>query len=149
MSQLRQWPFLWDADYKTDTYMKCVCILQWTGRNWQTTHCVIETSKEVRVSIVETPYICTYDYIQSYWVHLTCMHMCPRCCTSILKIFKSLPNYLHRVTFYNKLRKEFGKIFRSYPEVLCKFGEISFQDYVLKIHAHVLPRWSSLRNKEG
>ena len=31
---------------------------------------------------------------------------------------------------YHKLRKTFGKFFRSYSELLYKFGEISFQDYV-------------------
>ena len=50
---------------------------------------------------------------------------------SILKIFKSLQNFWHRVTDnYHKLRKTFGKFFRSYSELLIKFGEISFQDYV-------------------
>ena len=29
-------------------------------------------------------------------------------------------------------RKEFGKFFRLYSELLSKFGDISFQEYVLK-----------------
>ena len=33
---------------------------------------------------------------------------------------------------YHKLRKTFRKIFRSYCELLFKFGEISFQENVLK-----------------
>ena len=31
---------------------------------------------------------------------------------------------------YHKLRKTFGKFFRSYSELLSKFGDISFQEYV-------------------
>ena len=31
---------------------------------------------------------------------------------------------------YHKLRKTLGKFFSSYPELLSKFGAISFQDYV-------------------
>ena len=37
---------------------------------------------------------------------------------------------------YHKLRKTFGKFFRSYSELLSKFGEISFQDYVSQGIAH-------------
>ena len=36
----------------------------------------------------------------------------------------------------HKLRKTFGKFFRSYSELLSKFGEISFQDYVSQGIAH-------------
>ena len=31
---------------------------------------------------------------------------------------------------YHKLRKTFGKCFRSYSDLLSKFGEISFQEYI-------------------
>ena len=33
---------------------------------------------------------------------------------------------------YHKLRRTFGKLFRSYSELLSKFGAISFQEYVPK-----------------
>ena len=33
---------------------------------------------------------------------------------------------------YHKLRKTFGKFFKSYSDLLSKFGEISFQKYVTK-----------------
>ena len=33
---------------------------------------------------------------------------------------------------YHKLRKTFGKFFRSYSELLSKFGDISFQEYLSK-----------------
>ena len=37
---------------------------------------------------------------------------------------------------YHNLRKAFGKFFRSYSELLSKFGAISFQEYVSKGIAH-------------
>ena len=52
--------------------------------------------------------------------------------------FKCTVRYIHRLLFilkpqgyrHHKLRKTFGKFFRSYSELLSKVGEISFQDYV-------------------
>ena len=63
------------------------------------------------------------DVVQAFWI-------------IILKIFKSLltQGYRHR-----KLRKTIGKFFRSYSELLSKFGEISFHVYFLK---ESLPRSS-------
>ena len=37
---------------------------------------------------------------------------------------------------YHKLRKTFGKFFRSYSDLLSKFGEISFQEYVSEGISH-------------
>ena len=37
---------------------------------------------------------------------------------------------------YHKLRKTFGKFFRSYSEVLSKFGDISFKEYLSKGISH-------------
>ena len=37
---------------------------------------------------------------------------------------------------YHKLRKTFGKFFRSYFDLLSKFGEISFQEYVTEGISH-------------
>ena len=37
---------------------------------------------------------------------------------------------------YHKLRKTFGKFFGSYSELLSKFGDISFQEYVSKAISH-------------
>ena len=51
---------------------------------------------------------------------------------SILKISKLL-NQSYR---YHKLRKTFGKFFISYSELLSKFGDISFQEYVSKGISH-------------
>ena len=46
---------------------------------------------------------------------------------------------------YHKLRKTFGKFFRSYSELLSKFGAISFS----RNHSPSLLRWSCLQTKEG
>ena len=40
------------------------------------------------------------------------------------------------VYIYHKLRKTFGKFFKSYSELLSKFGAISFQDYVSEEITH-------------
>ena len=37
---------------------------------------------------------------------------------------------------YHKLQKTFEKFFRSYSELLSKFGDISFQEYVSKGISH-------------
>ena len=37
---------------------------------------------------------------------------------------------------YHQLRKTFGKFFRSYSELLSKFSDISFQEYVFKGISH-------------
>ena len=52
---------------------------------------------------------------------------------SILKLFKS---YLTQGYRYHELRKECGKFFRSYSELLSKFGKISFQEYVSEGISH-------------
>ena len=51
---------------------------------------------------------------------------------SILKISKLLPKLLTQGYRYHKLRITFGKLLRSYSQLLSKFGDISFQDYVSK-----------------
>ena len=57
-----------------------------------------------------------------------------RCCTRILdfhsKNIQITSKLLTQGCRYHKLRKTFGKFFRSYSELLSKFSEISFQDYV-------------------
>ena len=58
---------------------------------------------------------------------------------SILKICNLLPNYILTQGYrYHKLRKTFGKFFRSYmySDLLSKFGEISFQEYVTERISH-------------
>ena len=63
-----------------------------------------------------------------------------RCCTSVLdfhsKNLQITSKLLTQGYRYHKLRKTFGKIFRSYSELLWKFGDISFQEYVFKGISH-------------
>ena len=64
-----------------------------------------------------------------------------RCCTSVLdfhsKNLQIASKLLTQGYRYHKLRKTFGKFFRSYSELLSKFGGISFQElYVSKGITH-------------
>ena len=77
------------------------------------------------------------DVVLAFWI-------------SILKISQLLQNCWHRVIYiyiyiYHKLRKTFGKFFRSYSELLSKFCDISFQEYVFKGISH--PVYGDLVNK--
>ena len=55
---------------------------------------------------------------------------------SILKISKLLQNCSHRVINITIFEKTFGKFFRSYSELLSKFGDISFKEYLSKGISH-------------
>ena len=72
--------------------------------------------------------------LPSYGIYISQLVRFARCCTSILdfhsknlQITSKLLTHGYR---YHKLRKTFRKFFRSYSELLSKFGKISFQDYV-------------------
>ena len=62
------------------------------------------------------------------------------CCTSVLdfhsKDLQITSKLLIQGYRYHKLRKTFGKFFRSYSEILSKFGDISFQEYLSKGISH-------------
>ena len=88
------------------------------------------------ISLVEgdVPRLPSYDIYFSQLVGFA------RCCTSVfdfhsknLQITSKLLTQGYR---YHKLRKTFGKFFRSYSELLSKFGDISFQEYVSKGITH-------------
>ena len=57
-----------------------------------------------------------------------------RCCTSVLDFHSRNLQITSKLLIqgyrYHKLRKTFGKFFRSYSELLSKFGDISFSEYV-------------------
>ena len=55
--------------------------------------------------------------LPSYGIYISQLVRFARCCTSV--------GYR-----YHKLRKTFRKFFRSYSELLSKFGDISFQEYL-------------------
>ena len=63
-----------------------------------------------------------------------------RCCTSVFDFHSKnrqiTSKLLTKGYRYHKLRKTFGKFFRSYSELLSKFGAISFQEYVSKGITH-------------
>ena len=46
---------------------------------------------------------------------------------------KITQGYMYR---YNKLRKILGKFFRSYSQLMSKFGDISSKEYVTKGTSH-------------
>ena len=69
--------------------------------------------------------------LQSYGIYISQLVRFARCCTSVfdfhsknLQITSKLLTQGYR---YHKLRRTFGKFFRSYSELLPKFGAISFQ----------------------
>ena len=69
---------------------------------------------------------------------------------SILKISKLLQKLLTQGYRYHKLRKAFWKFFRSYFELLSKFGDISFpRIFVKRNFSPGFLRWSSIQTKEG
>ena len=74
--------------------------------------------------------------IRSYGIYISQLVRFARCCTSVLnfhsKNLQITSKLLTQVYRYHKLRKIFGKFFRSYSELLSKFGDISFQEYVSK-----------------
>ena len=89
----------------------------------------------LRISMVNFPWLSgDVPRLPSYGIHISQLVRFARCCTSVfdfhsknLQITSKLLTEGYR---YHKLRKTFGKFFRSYSELMSKFGEISFQDYV-------------------
>ena len=72
--------------------------------------------------------------LPSFGIYISQLVKFTRCCTSVsdfnswsLQLTSKLLTQGYR---YHKLRKIFGEFFRSYSDLLSKFGEISFQEYV-------------------
>ena len=72
--------------------------------------------------------------LQSYGVYISQLLLFARSCTCVsdfhsknLQITSKLLKQGYR---YHKLRKTLGRFFRSCSDLLSKFGEISFQEYV-------------------
>ena len=72
--------------------------------------------------------------LPSYGIYISQLIRFARCCTSVsdfhsknLQITSKLLTQGYR---YHKLRKSFGKFFSTYSDLLSKFGEISFQEFV-------------------
>ena len=86
--------------------------------------------------IVSFPWLSDVPKLPSYSVYMFQLVSCARCCSSVLdfhsKNLQITSKLLTRGYRYHKLWKTFDKFFRSYSELLSKFGEISFQEYVSK-----------------
>ena len=79
--------------------------------------------------------------LPSYGIYISQLVRFARCCTSVLDFHsKNLQITSKLLTqgykYHHKLRKTFGKFFRSYSELLSKFGDISFQEYLSKGISH-------------
>ena len=78
--------------------------------------------------------------LPSYGIYISQLVRFARCCTSVFdfhsKNLQITSKLLRQGYRYHKLRKTFGKFFRSYSELLSKFGAISFQEYVSKGITH-------------
>ena len=88
-------------------------------------------------SIVNFPWLSgDVPRLPSYGIYISQLVPFTKCCTSVLdfhsKNLQITSKLLAQVYKYHKLRKTFGKFFRSYSELLSKFGAISFQEYVSK-----------------
>ena len=74
--------------------------------------------------------------LPSYGIYFSQLVRFARCCTSVLdfhsKNLQITSKLLTQGYRYHKLRKRFGKFFSSYSQLLSKFGDISFQEYVSK-----------------
>ena len=84
--------------------------------------------------ISQTPIVLLYGIYISQLVRFA------RCCISVMdfhsKNLQITSKLLTQGYRYNKFRKTFGKFFRSYSQLLSKFGDISFQEYVSKGISH-------------
>ena len=101
---------------------------------------------------------CQFPLVERWWsygVYISQMVRFARCYISVsdfnsknLQITSKLLTQGYR---YHKLRKTFGKFFRSYSDLLSKFGDISFQEWIC-FGRNLSPGllWlSSLHTKEG
>ena len=78
--------------------------------------------------------------LPSYGIYVSQLVRFARCCTSVSdfhsKNLQITSKLLTQGYIYHRLRKTFGKFFKSYSELLSKFGAISFQEYVSKGITH-------------
>ena len=87
----------------------------------------------------------------SYGIYISQLVIFARCCTSVLDFHsKNLQNTSKLLTQgyrYHKLRKTFGKFFRSYSELLSTFCDISFQEYVFKVACTSAPFFEKIMKR--
>ena len=124
----------------------CICsnvetILSWTCHVYGPLEFRTSLGTSILLPIVNFPWLSgDVPRLPSYGIYISQLVRFARCCTSVfdfhsknLQITSKLLTQGYR---YHKLRKTFGKFFRSYSVLLSKFGEISFQDYVSKGITH-------------
>ena len=98
---------------------------------------VYEKRTDFVFTIVNFPWLSgEVPRLPSYGIYISQLVRLARCCTSVFdfhsKNLQITSKLLTEGYKYHKLRKTFGKFFRSYSELLSKFGAISFQEYVSK-----------------
>ena len=78
--------------------------------------------------------------LPSYGVYISQLVRFAKFCTSVsdfnCKNLQRTSKFLTQSNRYKKLRKAFGKFFRSYSDLLSIFDEISFQEYVTEGISH-------------
>ena len=101
---------------------------------------VYDKRDDFRFPIVNFPWFSDVPRLPSYGINISQLVRFARCCTSVLdfrsKNLQITSKLLTRGYRYHKLRKTFGKFFRSYSELQSKFGDISFQEYLSKGISH-------------
>ena len=104
-----------------------------SGTHWSTssdTHQVVEIQIETSTKMY-TPFLNRIEW--TTWTICAFRVLNPRQWSWAKQVVKKL---LTQGCRYHKLREKFGKFFRSYSELLSKFGAISIQDYVSKGITH-------------
>ena len=78
--------------------------------------------------------------LRSYGVYISKLVRFARCCSSVSDFHSTnlqiISKPLTQGYRYHKLRKSFGKFFRSYFDLLSQFGEISFQNFFSEEISH-------------
>ena len=114
----------------------------WTRESISSIHTsVYDKRDDFGFPIVNFPWLSgDVPRLPSYGIYISQLVRFARCCTSVLdfhsKNLQITSKLLTQGYRYHKLRKTFGKFFRSYSELLSKFGDISFQEYLSKGISH-------------
>ena len=101
----------------------------------------IRVHRDLAFPIVYFPWLSgDVPRLPSYGIYISQSVRFARCCTSVFDFNSKNPQITSKLLTqgyrYHKLRKTFGKISRSYSELLSKFGALSFQEYVSKGITH-------------
>ena len=103
---------------------------------------VATDTKKVYKPLRQTRWLYSKFFLVEWWCPSTPIlrYRFTRCCTGVFdfhsKNLQITPKLLSQAYIYHKLRKTIGEFFRSYSELLSKFGAIPFQEYVRKGISH-------------